>query len=74
MKIYVEDDRKRTKIKDKNYVGKVLKSVVDKLTYTRRNINAGDEVVLAEIANCASLLQNISDEMTYEDSGKRKWL
>ena len=66
MKIYVED-RKRTKIKDKSYVERVLKSVSDKLTYARRHINADDEVILAEIANSTSLLQNILDEMTYND-------
>lgn len=66
MKIYAES-RKKTKIKDKSYVSKVLQSVSDKLLHTKQNINTSDEIVLTEIANCTSLLQNILDEMTYED-------
>lgn len=60
-------ERKKTKIKDKTYVAKILQSVAKKLLNTKKNINYNDETILYEISNCKSLLENILDEMTYEE-------
>lgn len=60
-------ERKKTKIKDKTYVAKILQSVAKKLLNTKKNINYNDETILYEISNCKSLLENILDEMVYEE-------
>lgn len=64
MNIYMEKNRKKTKIKDRSYVFGMMKSVAQKLM---SRCGGDDEIILTEIANCKDMLENILDEMTYED-------
>ncbi len=68
MKIYIEDRRKTTRLAEKEYIAKVVNSVCKILSNVNKRIHsANSEVLVTEITNCKSMLENILDNLTYEN-------
>ena len=65
----ITEDRKKTVLANKAYVANVLGSVSKMLIHAKDNIYSGigDDVLVTEISNAKSVLENILDEMTYEE-------
>jgi hypothetical protein len=66
MEIFNEGKAKH--LSQKEYVAKTVSNVAKKLTSVAERIEkASDEVLIAELANCKSILENILDNLTHEN-------
>lgn len=65
----ITEDKKEKVLGNKAYVANVLGSVSKMLIHAKDNIYSGigDDVLVTEISNAKSVLENILDEMTYEE-------
>jgi len=68
MKIFTEEDRKKTHIAEKSYVTHLFGSVVRILSAVKQKINVTeDEILVSEITRCKEILEGIVDDLTYEE-------
>lgn len=65
----ITEDRKKTVLANKAYVANILVSVSKMLLHVKDNINVknADGVLVTEITHAKSVLENILDEMVYEE-------
>ena len=63
MKIYVEE----THLLNKNYIAASADRVVNIASGVKEHVNDwGDELIISELSNCMSVLENLLDNMTYK--------
>ena len=56
------------KFANKNYVANVLDSLLRIIANSRKKLGrASDEVIIADLINCKSLLENMLDSMIFEE-------
>ena len=65
----ITEDKKEKVLANKAYVANVLGSVSKMLIHAKDNIYSGigDDVLVTEITHAKSVLENILDEMVYEE-------